>query len=84
MNRSKSTFRSTRSLTVGQGDDIGLPRHAGEERHFAEHIARAQRDAATRKDDLGGARGDEIARVPLVAVAHDELAWNGEAGPSSF
>ena len=49
---------------IGHGDDVGLPRHAGEQRHLAEQVAAAERDAATGKDDLGRAGGDEVAARP--------------------
>ena len=84
MKRSKSTFLQHKQPAIGHGDDVGLPRHAGEQRHFAEQVAAAERDAAAWKDDLGGAGGDEVAGVALVALAHDPLAGRDESGLSSF
>src|SRR6185437_13654718 len=52
----------------------------GQERHLAEQVAAAERDAAAWKDNLGGAGSDEIAGVALIALAHDQLAWRDKPG----
>ena len=80
MKRSKSTFLQNEQPAIGHGDDVGLPRHAGEKRHLAKQVAAAERNAAAGKDDLGGAGGDEIAGVTLFPLAHDPFARHGEPG----
>ena len=37
-----------------------------------------------RKDDLGGAGGDEVAGVALIALPHDQLAGRREPGPEQL
>ncbi len=55
-----------------------------EQRHLAEQVAAAERNAAARKDDLGGAGGNEVAGVALVALTHDPLARRHEPGPEQL
>ena len=69
--------------TIGHGDDVGLPRHSGEQRHLAEQVTAAERDASTWKNDFGGAGSDEIAGVALFTLPHDQFARRDEPGPSN-
>src|ERR1700676_4224084 len=68
-------------VTVSERDDVGLPRSAGEQRHFPEELTVSQADAAFGENHFDRSGGDKKDSGSAASLAHDSIAGKGKARP---